>query len=112
MSNQHKKILTPTDLNKNWSVKTLIHSEFHACMKQSKLKIFINFLAGSNSEAIQHRMLAEEFLNPLNATGVYIRLIFTSRERERRIYTPAIYSGPYRANRRSLAAVQGKTLLI
>ena len=58
-----KKILTPTDLNKNWSVKTLIHSEFHACMKQSKLKIFINFLAGSNSEAIQHRMLAEEFLN-------------------------------------------------
>ena len=50
--------------------------------------------------------------NPLNATGVYIRLIFTSRERERRIYTPAIYSGPYRANRRSLAAVRGKTLFI
>ena len=51
-------------------------------------------------------------LNPLNATGVYIRLIFTSRERERRIYTPAIYSGPNRANRRRLAAVRGKTLLI
>ena len=56
-----------------------------------------------------HDILA---VNPLNATGVYIRLIFTSRERERRIYTPAIYSGPYRANRRSLAAVRGKTLLI
>ena len=53
-----------------------------------------------------------ENINPLNATGVYIRLIFTSRERERRIYTPAIYSGPYRVNRRSLAAVRGKTLLI
>ena len=38
-----KKILTPTDLNKNWSVKTLIHSEFHACMKQSKLKFSLIF---------------------------------------------------------------------
>ena len=51
-------------------------------------------------------------VNPLNATGVYIRLIFTSRERERRIYTPAIYSGPHHANRQSLAAVRDKTLLI
>ena len=28
--------------------------------------------------------------NSLNATGVFIRLIFTSRERERRIYMPAL----------------------
>ena len=29
-------------------------------------------------------------LNSLNATGIFIRLIFTSREREWRIYTPAL----------------------
>ena len=50
--------------------------------------------------------------NPLNANGVYIRPIFTSRERERRIYTPALHSGPYRAKKRSQAAPGGKSLLI
>ena len=69
---------------------------------KSMKNLFINKIFG----------LPYNTVNPLNATGVYIRLIFTSRERERRIYTPAIYSGPYRANRRSLAAVRGKTLLI
>jgi len=45
-------------------------------------------------------------------TGVIIRLIFTSRERERRIYKPALWSGLYRAKKRSLAALWGKSLLI
>ena len=50
--------------------------------------------------------------NSLNATGIYIRLTFTSRERERRIYTPALQSCLYRAKKRSLAALRGKSLLI
>ena len=49
-------------------------------------------------------------LNTLNATGVYTRLIFTSRERKWGIYMPALYLGSYRANKWSLAAVWSKTL--
>ena len=30
------------------------------------------------------------YFNSLNMTGIYIRLIFTSRERERCIYMPAL----------------------
>ena len=33
------------------------------------------------------------FYENLNANGVCIHLIFTSCERERRIYTPALHSG-------------------
>jgi len=51
-------------------------------------------------------------LNSLNATGIYIRLMFTSREHERRIYTPALQSGLYHTKKQSLAALWGKTLHI
>ena len=43
---------------------------------------------------------------------VYIRLIFTSRERERGIYAPALHSGPYRAKKRRQAVPGGKSFLI
>ena len=45
-------------------------------------------------------------INSLNVTGVYIHLMFTSREHEWRIYTPVLYSGPYHTKKRSLAALQ------
>ena len=44
-------------------------------------------------------------INPLNPNSVYIRLIFTSCERERSIYLPALHSGPYRTTKRSQAAL-------
>ena len=89
----------------------------HEGLAHSTIKVDLSAIRNLHVSAGLHEEFSNQLtprleLVPLNATGVYIRLIFTSRERERRIYTPAIYSGPYRANRRSLAAVRGKTLLI
>ena len=51
-------------------------------------------------------------VNPLNAIGIYIRLIFTSCEHERCIYTPALHLGPYRVKKQSQAAPEGKSFPI
>ena len=40
-----------------------------------------------------------------------VRLIFTSHECERCIYTPALYSGSYHAKKQSLAPFQSNSLL-
>ena len=40
-----------------------------------------------NNEARHGKII---YINFLNATGIYIYLMFTSRERERGIYTPAL----------------------
>ena len=53
-----------------------------------KLRLNIKFVFESPKFNVQYAYLA--VLNSLNVTGVYIRLMFTSRERKRRIYTPAL----------------------
>ena len=37
---------------------------------------------------------------------IKLNFLTTSREHERRIYMPVLYSGPYHAKKRSLAALQ------
>ena len=53
-------------------------------------------------------------VNPLNVIGlyIYICLIFTSREHERCIYTPALHLGPYHVKKQSQAAPEGKSFRI
>ena len=41
------------------------------------------------SDKVMHNPLSMQF-SSLNPTGVYIRLIFTSREHELHIYTPTL----------------------
>ena len=51
-------------------------------------------------------------VNPLNVIGIYICLIFTSREHEWCIFTPALHLGPYRVKKLSQAAHEGKSFPI
>ena len=53
-----------------------------------KLRLNIKFVFKSPKFNVQCAYPA--VLNCLNVTGVYIRLMFTSRERKRRIYTPVL----------------------
>ena len=44
----------------------------------------------ASSVEVEQVFSTAKHINSLNPTGVYIRLMFTSREREQRIYTPVL----------------------